>query len=78
MTQPQASITVQLKNQETHQLILGKPDFTGNFLYAYTAPKPDGNVNLLLVSPDFTNAVNRDLSEWKIANDQQSNQPNTP
>jgi len=58
---------VKLKNQRTHQLILGKPDFNRNFLYAQADPaaKPAGNVDVLLVSTDFENAVNRQLSEWK-------------
>ncbi len=67
LSQPQATIEVKLKNQKTHQLILGKPDFNRNFLYAQANPPglPAGNVNVLLVSTDFENAVNRPLSEWK-------------
>lgn len=67
LAQPQAIIEVKLKNQQTHQLILGKPDFNRNFLYAQADPptKPAGNVDVLLVSPDFENAVERHLSEWK-------------
>lgn len=66
LAQPQATIEVKLKNQQTHQLILGKPDFNRNFLYAQADPpaKPTRNVDVLLVSPDFENAVNRQLSEW--------------
>ena len=67
LAQPQATIEVKLKNQQTHQLVLGKPDFNRNFLYAQADPpaKPTEKVNVLLVSPDFENAVNRQLSEWK-------------
>ncbi|BAZ21107.1 hypothetical protein NIES4073_19850 [Kalymmatonema gypsitolerans NIES-4073] len=67
LDQPQATIDIKLKNQKTHQLILGKPDFNRRFMYAQADPpaKPDGNVNVLLVSTDFENAVNRELSEWK-------------
>jgi hypothetical protein len=67
LEQPQATINIQLKNQKTHQLILGKPDFNRRFMYAQADPaiKPDGNVNVLLVSTDFENAVNRELAEWK-------------
>lgn len=66
LNQPQATIEVKLKNQQTHQLILGKPDFNRNFLYAQadSPAKPSGSVDVLLVSPDFENAVNRKLSEW--------------
>lgn len=65
--QPQATIVIKLKDQKTHQLILGKPDFNRRFLYAQANPtaKPDRNINTLLVSTDFENAVNRELSEWK-------------
>jgi hypothetical protein len=67
LAQPQATINITLKNRQSHQLILGKPNFNGRFLYAQTDPatKPDGNTNVLLVSTDFANAVNRELSEWK-------------
>ncbi|MHC5769655.1 MAG: DUF4340 domain-containing protein [Nostoc sp.] len=64
---PQATINITLKNRQTHQLILGKSNFNGRLLYAQADPatKPDGNINVLLVSTDFANAVNRELSEWK-------------
>ncbi|MBN4006917.1 DUF4340 domain-containing protein [Nostoc sp. LPT] len=64
---PQAIINITLKNQHSHQLILGKSNFNSRFLYAQADPaaKPDGNINVLLVSTDFANAVNRELSEWK-------------
>lgn len=66
---PQAIIEVKLKNQQTQQLILGKPDFNRNFLYAQTAPTTNGKVDVLLVSTDFENATNRELSEWKQTSD---------
>ncbi len=67
LDEPQATINITLKNRQSHQLILGKPNFNGSFLYAQadTAKKSDGNINVLLVSTDFANAVNRELSEWK-------------
>ncbi len=67
LNEPLAAIAITLKNAETHQLILGKPDFNRTSLYALADPpaKSKGNVNVLLVSPDFANAVNRQLSEWK-------------
>ena len=78
LEQPQATIEVKLKNQQTHQLILGKSDFNRNFLYAQADPpaQPTENVNVLLVSTDFENAVNRQLSEWKSdTSDKSSNEP---
>jgi len=67
LAQPNATIDIKLKNQKTHQLILGKSDFNNRFVYAQTdsATQPNGNINVLLVSTDFANAVNRELSEWK-------------
>jgi|SRR5579883_138167 hypothetical protein len=67
LEQPQATIDVNLKNQKSHKLILGKPDFNQHFIYAIADPttKPDGKISVLLVSTDFKNAVNRELSEWK-------------
>jgi hypothetical protein len=64
---PVATIEIKLKNQKTHQLKLGKLDFSGNFLYAQAIPSQQGDAktNILLVSKDFTNAINRDLSEWQ-------------
>ena len=82
LAQPQATIEVKLKNQQIHQLILGKPDFNRNFLYAQADPptKPAGNVDVLLVSTDFENAINRQLSEWKSqdANQSSSSEETTP
>jgi len=65
---PQARIDIQLKNKTTHTLILGQPTYNKGSLYAQlgsTANKNDNKVNVLLVSKDFANAVNRELAEWK-------------
>ena len=67
LDQPTATIEVKLNNQKTHRLVLGKPDFNGSFLYAQADPPTSASpeLSVLLVSPDFGNAVNRPLSEWK-------------
>jgi hypothetical protein len=82
LDQPQATISINLKNQQTHQLILGKPEFSDRFLYAQIDPtaKPNGNINVLLISKDFGNAVNREISEWQQPenNSQLNLVPNTP
>jgi Domain of unknown function (DUF4340) len=82
LDQPQATINITLKNRQSHQLILGKSNFNGRLLYAQADPaiKPDGNTNVLLVSTDFANAVNRELSEWKqpVDNSQQLPGLSTP
>ncbi|AVZ29820.1 DUF4340 domain-containing protein [Nodularia spumigena] len=71
LEQPLATININLKNQKTHQLILGKPDFNNRFLYAQAdaATPENDNINVLLVSRDFANAVNRELSEWQPPKD---------
>jgi superfamily II DNA helicase RecQ len=67
LDKPQTTIDIKLKNQQSHQLIIGKPNFNNSFLYAQIDPtdKINDNVNVLVVSKDFANAVNRELSEWK-------------
>ena len=66
---PQATVEVKLNNGETHRLILGKPDFNRNFLYAQVDPpaQSTSQVKVLLVPTNFENAVNRPLSEWQQA-----------
>ncbi|MEA5565789.1 MULTISPECIES: DUF4340 domain-containing protein [unclassified Anabaena] len=82
LNQPQATINIKLKNQKTHQIVLGKADFNRRFLYAQVDPntQPNGNINVLLVSTDFENAINRELSEWKQPTNQveQTPTPSTP
>jgi len=64
--QPLATIEVTLSNQQTHRLILGEYDFNRSFLYAQADPASDAQeLSVLLVSPNFENAVNRPLEEWK-------------
>lgn len=67
LDQPQVAVEVKLSDQQAHRLLLGKPDFNRSFLYAQADPptQPSGQVDVLLVSKDFENAVNRSLSEWK-------------
>ncbi|MEW6491850.1 MAG: DUF4340 domain-containing protein, partial [Cyanobacteriota bacterium] len=67
LDQPQASIKVQLKNQESHWLTLGKPDFNRSFLYAQVDPsyRTAKDLKVHLVPIDFEYAVNRPMSEWQ-------------
>lgn len=62
---PQATITVYLKNQQTHQIILGKTDFEDKFLYAQLDPMNNQELQVSLVDKSFQYALDRDLSEWK-------------
>jgi hypothetical protein len=65
---PLATVKVDLKNQESYWLILGKPDFNRSFLYAqaYSSSKRPEELQVLLVPVDFEYAVNRPLSEWLL------------
>lgn len=71
LNQPQATIDVKLNDGKTHQLILGKPNFNKSSLYAIADPPTQGNQSpqVILVSANFENAVNRPLSEWKQPQD---------
>ncbi|MFP4101528.1 DUF4340 domain-containing protein [Coleofasciculus sp.] len=72
LDQPQAMVTVRLKNDETHEILLGKPDFNNSFLYAQIDPFSDKSQqsNVFLVPMDFEYAVNRPLSEWEQTKEQ--------
>jgi hypothetical protein len=69
--QPQAIAEVKLNNQQTHRLVLGKPNFDRSALYAQVDPPTDPakDLSILLVSNDFGNAVNRPLAEWQMKQD---------
>ncbi len=78
LDQPQAIVEVKLKNQQTHQLILGKSNFNNTFLYAQVDPPTDKpqQRQLVLLTKDLENAVKRPLSEWQskpVSNDNQTN-----
>ena len=75
LTQPQATIDVKLNDGKTHQLILGKPNFNKTAVYAIADPTTQANQSpeVLVISNNFENAVNRPLSEWK-----QPEQPQNP
>jgi Domain of unknown function (DUF4340) len=79
LDQPTATITVQLTNQQTHQMRLGLPNFDRKLVYAQIDPpaetkpetKPDmkQEVTVLLVPFDFYSAIDRPLSDWKLVPD---------
>lgn len=46
LDQPRATVEVKLNNQQTHKLLLGKSDFSGNFLYAQVDP-PEPSVQTI-------------------------------
>lgn len=69
LDQPLATVEVTLDNKETHKLVLGGYDFNRSFIYALADPPADEQADLqvLLVSPNFENAVTRPREEWKQA-----------
>lgn len=63
---PLTTIDITLKDQKTHKLLLGAPDFSGNLIYAQADPIGAATqVPVLLVSKQFTEAVARPLTEWQ-------------
>ena len=67
LEQPSATIDFRLSNQQNHRLVIGKPNFNRNFLYALADPPANANqdLSILLVSIDFQTAIDRPLTEWK-------------
>jgi Domain of unknown function (DUF4340) len=66
LNQPLATVEVKLLNQQTHRLILGKPNFNRSRLYAQVNPVANStDLPVQLVAIDFDNAVTRPLSEWQ-------------
>ncbi|MBW4463893.1 MAG: DUF4340 domain-containing protein [Pegethrix bostrychoides GSE-TBD4-15B] len=75
--QPTATIDLTLKDQKTHQLVIGEYDFNRTHFYAQIDPPADAkDLQVVLVSPNFDNAVNRPLDEWKA--DEKSSQKASP
>lgn len=77
LDKPLATVEVKLNNQQTHQLILGKPNFNNSFLYAQVDPlkSPSGQLNVLLVPLEFQYGVNRPLSEWTAKDETKKEAP---
>jgi hypothetical protein len=67
LDQPPGTISITLADQQKHKLVLGKPSFDRTFLYALIDPDPQAKeLAVSLVSPQFANAVDRDLAEWQV------------
>ena len=63
-------LTINLKNEETHQLILGKVNFDEKFVYGFVDSinnNPELRVNLLPIALKY--GVERPLDEWKQEDD---------
>lgn len=80
LDKPQATIDFSLKNDNRYKLVLGKRDFSDNFLYAIANPpeEPKAKLSAILLPINFENGVNRPLSEWKAESETtEKNQPKT-
>jgi hypothetical protein len=80
LDKPLATIRVEMKNQQIHRLILGKPDFNRSFLYAQADPsnQTPQPLEVLLVPIDFEYAVTRPLSEWQSQQKQSESSKPSP
>ncbi|UBF28648.1 DUF4340 domain-containing protein [Kovacikia minuta CCNUW1] len=78
LDKPLAIAEVKLSNQQTHRLVLGKPNFDRSAIYAQADPpaNPTGDLTVILVSMDFENAVTRPLSEWQAKEKQAGRKDN--
>jgi hypothetical protein len=74
LDKPLATVEITLKDQQTHQLILGKPDLNRSFLYAQIDPSTLKlpQIEILLVPIDFEYGVKRSLTEWEADQDQET------
>jgi Domain of unknown function (DUF4340) len=67
LDQPLGTISITLADQKQHKLVLGKPSFDRTFLYALIDPDPQAKeLAVSLISPQFANAVDRELAEWQV------------
>ena len=64
---PFATIKVELTEQNKHEIILGKTEFSEKFIYALkdTNKEEAKELEVLLVPIEFKYAVERELEEWK-------------
>ena len=75
-----AVITIQLKNGKSHRLLLGNPDFKGDFLYSLVDPAqpPSSTLTITLVSRSFQDLINREVDEWKKVDNNPKPIPESP
>jgi Domain of unknown function (DUF4340) len=67
LDKPMGTIRITLTDQQKHKLVLGKLSFDRTWLYALIDPDPNAKELVVsLVSPQFANAVDRDLKEWQV------------
>ena len=74
LDQPVATITIQLDNQQTYSILLGKETINPELIYAQINPvkKEALPTEVLLVSKNWHYAVIRELKEWQDSSHDQS------
>jgi Domain of unknown function (DUF4340) len=66
LDKPATVVTLQLKDNKTHQLRLGTQNFDQSSIYALVdAPASSSKVSIALLPTSFLNATNRPLSDWQ-------------
>jgi hypothetical protein len=66
LDKPTTTVTLQLKDNKTHQLRLGAQNFNQSSIYALVdAPASSAKTSIALVPTNFLNATNRPLSDWQ-------------
>lgn len=73
LDEPQGRVQITLADGTEHRLLLGGPDFSGNANYAIIDPPdpwppetPSDEYEVLVVTRDVANGINRPLAEWKM------------
>lgn len=69
LDKPTATLLLKLKDQKTHQVILGAQTFNQSAVYAQIDPgsaSATKKSEVVLVPTGFLDAVNRPLSEWQV------------
>ena len=71
LDQSASKITIELKNQESHGILLGKANFSDRLVYArvdsstHSQSDTPQETTVILIPKNWHYAVDRDLSEWK-------------
>jgi hypothetical protein len=66
LDKPLGTIIIELDDKKQHKIIIGKPDFQGELLYAEidTIASSEGEITINLVPKNFQYAVDRQPEEW--------------
>ena len=70
LDKPLGTITIELENKKQHKILLGKPNFQGELLYAEIDPQTSSEqeITINLVPKNFQYAVDRKPEEWTQKN----------